>query len=77
MSTQIVINNLSGSSEFSVYIGETCEDVRASYLGLININNDTPPHIFNVPEAFLTSESYCVRLVADNGCILCECFTYN
>lgn len=75
MSKQISVSGLSGDTLFNVYVGNTCNDTSGIFIGSIDTEVGSEPYLFNLPFVFQYSQSYCVQVYSDNGCLMCKCFT--
>jgi len=76
MSKKIVVEGLSGDTEFNVWISETCSSASKQFIGEIDTTTSSPPYVFDVPFAFTYSSSYCIRVYSSADCLMCKCFTF-
>jgi hypothetical protein len=74
MPVQVTLYSLSGTSPFDVYI---CQFNLTGCFYIDTITNVDIPYTFTIPSPYDTAESYCVKVVDDQGCIISGCSEIN
>jgi hypothetical protein len=74
MPVQVTLYSLSGTSPFDVYI---CQFNLTGCFYIDTITNGDIPYTFTIPSPYDTAESYCVKVVDDQGCIISGCSEIN
>ena len=74
MPIQTTINTLSGTSPFDVYI---CQFNLTGCFYIDTITSGDIPYTFTIPAPYDTAESYCVKVVDDQGCVISGCSIVN
>jgi hypothetical protein len=74
MAVQVTLYSLSGTSPFDVYI---CQFNLTGCFYIDTITNGDIPYTFNVPAPYDTAESYCVKVVDNQGCVISGCSVVN
>ncbi len=74
MAVQVTLYSLSGTSPFDVYI---CQFNLTGCFYIDTITNGDIPYMFNVPAPYDTAESYCVKVVDNQGCVISGCSVVN
>ena len=74
MPVQVSLYSLSGTSPFDVYI---CQSNLTGCFYIDTITNANIPYTFNIPSPYDTAESYCVKVVDSQGCVISGCSEIN
>jgi hypothetical protein len=74
MPVQVSLYSLSGTSPFDVYI---CQFNLTGCFYIDTITNANIPYTFNIPSPYDTAESYCVKVVDSQGCVISGCSVVN
>ena len=74
MPIQTTIYSLSGTSPFDVYI---CQFNLTGCFYIDTITSGDIPYTFTIPAPYDTAESYCVKVVDDQGCVISGCSVVN
>lgn len=74
MPIQTTIYSLSGTSPFDVYI---CQFNLTGCFYIDTITSGDIPFTFTIPAPYDTAESYCVKVVDDQGCVISGCSVVN
>lgn len=69
MTVDVTINNITGQTPFDIYI---C-DSGATTCIYVNTISSTP-YIFTIPSSFSNLESYGLKIVDNNNCIIFKTF---
>jgi hypothetical protein len=75
MTRQVVINSLTGSTDFNIWIGENCEDTSPTFLG--TVSSSELPYSFNIPTSYINSTMFCIIVYDSNNCVYCDCKYYS
>jgi hypothetical protein len=74
MPIQTTIYSLSGTSPFDVYI---CQFNLTGCFYIDTITSGDIPYTFTIPAPYDTAESYCVKVVDNQGCVISGCSVVN
>lgn len=74
MPIQTTIYSLSGTSPFDVYI---CQFNLTGCFYIDTITSGDIPYTFTIPAPYDTAESYCVKVVDNQGCVISGCSIVN
>jgi hypothetical protein len=74
MPIQTTIYSLSGTSPFDVYI---CQFNLTGCFYIDTITSGDIPYTFTIPSPYDTAESYCVKVVDNQGCVISGCSVVN
>jgi hypothetical protein len=70
MPVQVTLNSLTGTSPFDVYI---CQFNLTGCFYIDTITSSNIPYVFDIPAPYDTAESYCVKVVDNDGCVISGC----
>lgn len=69
MIIQVTINNITGQTPYDVYV---CDSGTTTCIYVDTINST--PYTFDVPQAFSNLNSYAVKIVDNNNCLIIKNF---
>lgn len=72
MPVQVTLSSLSGTSPFDVYI---CQLNLTGCFYIDTITSGDIPYVFDIPSPYDIAESYCLKVVDNQGCIISGCST--
>ena len=65
MPTNILINNISGSTPFNVYL---CDQSNVTCIYIDSVSSSSLPYTFQVPSILENQNIYNIKVIDNNGC---------
>lgn len=72
MAVSVIINSVTGTSNYDVWISNSCSP-SATKLYIGTFDTDDIPYSFTVPATYEYGQ-FCVRIYDGNGCEICQCY---